>query len=324
LVLAAALFGLQMAGSGKHADQPEVAAPARDNKKQDEPAAPLRSDPSPPAVASSDADAAAALYCILVSDAEGKETYRVGTAWAVSPQTLVTTAAVVQAAQILQADRFPKAFAYSPASGAKIPITRMQAHPRYEEASALLKATHEKYEKAASQLESNPAAEADLAKARDELLKLRQDGLQAVEQQVFYDVGIVVIPGPAQHVLSLSGDTALRPKLKVRALGLAFDGEDPFFDAMAPMKASALEGRLQRVLRHDNAATATQRIVIDCDSKQLELNYIGSAVLNEGEEVIAMYSRPTPATDPDKPPPGTSFDAVHVETIRELLKLVKQ
>ena len=90
------------------------------------------------------------------------------------------------------------------------------------------------------------------------------------------------------------------------------------------MKASALEGRLQRVLRHDNAATATQRIVIDCDSKQLELNYIGSAVLNEGEEVIAMYSRPTPATDPDKPPPGTSFDAVHVETIRELLKLVKQ
>jgi pSer/pThr/pTyr-binding forkhead associated (FHA) protein len=326
VVCAIALIGLLVAGGGKRADQPEVAATARpDNKQQEEPTGPPRFDgASRPAVASLAVDAAAALYCILVSDAEGKETYRVGTAWAISPQTLVTTAAVVKATQTLQADRFPKALAYSPASGAKIPITRMQAHPRYEEASALLKATHEKYEKAASQLESNPAAEADLAKAREQLLKLRQEGLQAVEQQVFYDVGIVVVPGPAQHVLSLSRDVTLRPKLKVRALGLAFDSEDPFFDAAAPMKAAALEGRLQRVLRHDNPATATQRIVIDSDSKQLELNYIGSAVLNEREEVIAMYSRPTPATDPDKPPPGTSFDAVHVETIRELLKVVKQ
>ena len=183
-------------------------------RQQNDTSSPPASESASPAVAQKSADPAAALYCILVSDAEGKETYRVGTAWAVSPQMLVTTAAVVKATETLRADRFPKASAYSPASGATLAITSMRAHPRYEEAAALLKTIDENYNKVVAQLESNPAADADLAKTREQLLKLRQEGLNGVEQQAFYDVGIVLIAGAAQQFLPLGHDVNLRPKLQ--------------------------------------------------------------------------------------------------------------
>ena len=89
------------------------------------------------------------------------------------------------------------------------------------------------------------------------------------------------------------------------------------------MAAESLEGRLQRLVRHEDVVAKAERVIIDCDSKQLESNFIGSPVLNEREQVVAMYSRPTPAADPEQPPPGTSFDAVHADCIRQFLAGIK-
>ena len=83
----------------------------------------------------------------------------------------------------------------------------------------------------------------------------------------------------ARLVLAPAGH-GLRPKRKVSVVGLAFDWEDPFFDPTSEIKISNLDGRVRRLAGLDASEPTTQRLLIDCNSRQLSDNFTGSPILD--------------------------------------------
>ncbi len=74
-----------------------------------------------------------ALYSVLVRDAAGEQQFRLGTAWALSPKRLVTSAAVVIAIEELQESGLTAIV--TPAGGTRgIQVTATRVHPEYRQA----------------------------------------------------------------------------------------------------------------------------------------------------------------------------------------------
>ncbi|MFO7907268.1 MAG: FHA domain-containing protein, partial [Pirellulaceae bacterium] len=92
-----------------------------------------------------------ALLLVLVGNDRG-EFYRVGTAWAVAPKTVVSTGSVVMTASELRT-RFPKTVLFSPVENQRIPVVSSRIHPRYEKAAAACDQAEKDLETLRQQLE---------------------------------------------------------------------------------------------------------------------------------------------------------------------------
>lgn len=300
-----------------------------DNGKEASP-----SKPEPGADATRAAGTLSDALCQVLVGNEAGEFYRVGTAWAVEPKTLVSSGSVAMMARSLQS-RFPQALLFHPARNAKIPIVSITAHPRYEEAAAACDEAESELGDLRARLDElrldedvTSADDIDPETLRDAMLEARLKVLKTAEKQVYFDAAVIRISQPIETCLSLvpsEDHDALRPRMKVRTTGLAFDFKDPFFDP-ARARPATLAGRIAQVVSYDEGSF--QRVIVDVEKPgpservrgQLEYAYVGSPVVNEQEEVIAVYSRPTPSSPKvDEPPDGRSFDAALVRQIREVL-----
>jgi len=254
----------------------------------------------------------------------------------VKPETLVSSGAVAMMARALKT-RFPQSLVFSPAQDVRIPIVSVTVHPRYEEAAAAcdeaesaLRDIRAKLDELRMDEDALSRGDIDPEQLREDMLEARLEVLKMAEKQVYFDAAVIRIAQPVDTCLTLAPpeeDETLRPKMKVRTTGLAFDFKDPFF---APSRArpSTLKGRIAQLVSYDEGSF--QRLMIDIETPgsnedvrgQLEYAYVGSPVLNEHGKVIAMYSRPTPSTpNVDEPPDGRSFDAALARQIREVLAL---
>ncbi|MFW6171204.1 MAG: FHA domain-containing protein, partial [Planctomycetota bacterium] len=272
-----------------------------------------------------------ALLLVLVGNESG-EFYRVGTAWAVAPKTVVSTASVVMTARQLQ-PRFPKTLLLSPAQNRRIPVVSQRVHPRYEEAAAACDQAEQKLETLRGRMEELPGTQdevpprqVDPEQMKDQLVDARLEAMQAAERQVYFDAASMRIAQPVGFCLTLAPSerrNSLRPQMKVRTPGLAFDFKDPFFDPATTPTPSTLEGRIGQLVSYEETTSRIQRLTIQIEGAQmeapqidgaqikgdqvekplsrelergqLEYAYVGSPVLNEQGRVVAMYSRPTPS-----------------------------
>lgn len=279
-----------------------------------------------------------ALLLVLVGNENG-EFYRVGTGWAVAPKTVVSTGSVVMTTRELS-KRFPKTMLFSPAQNQTIPVVSLRVHPRYEEAAAAcdqaekeLETLRQQLEELARSQEEPSASELDPTRMREKWVDARLEAMKAAERQVYFDAAAIRLAEPIKACLTLAPSerrTSLRPRMKVRTPGLAFDFKDPFFDPATRPTPATLNGRIEQRVRYEDATPGIERLTIqieeplsnESEREQLKYNYVGSPVLNEREQVVAMYSRPTPSDQIGEPPSGRSFDATLVNRIEEVVQLV--
>ncbi len=261
-----------------------------------------------------------ALFWVTVSDPEGDEVYRLGTAWAVAPRTLVTSASVIAAAESLNSDGYPTNRLVSPTGARSLAIHSTRVHREFTIAAQAAQAVRLEHDRLLASLEASAPDTVDLNNAKTAMVDLWQKGLKASEQQAYYDVGLLNVGEDLSVLLPLAPDTAnFRPKMKVHTLSLAFDIEDPFLAPNVTALPLKLTGRIHQLVRFANGAQQITRLCVESEPGQLEVNMMGSPILNAEGDVLAMYSRPTPSPDRTRPPSGATFDAVLVRCIRDLL-----
>ncbi len=189
------------------------------------------------------------LLLVLVGEPAGKF-YRVGTAWAVEPTRLVSSASVVMRIEALR-ERFPQVVVFSPLKSLKIPVLDTTVHPQYKQAAADCDAAEKELERLLAQQDTTPPADIDRAELREAWLEARMRAFKAAERQVYYDAATMNIGVPVEPVLTLaplSNSDALRPNLAVRVMGLAFDFKDPFFDPATATMPWTLDARIGKLV----------------------------------------------------------------------------
>ncbi len=273
-----------------------------------------------------------ALFLVLVGD-EADKYFRVGTAWAVGPHTLASSASVVVRLRDLQ-ERFPQVVVFWPTKNERISIVRTKVHPRYVEAAAACDQAEKELDELRTTQGDAAPEELDRERIREAWVEAGLKALKAAERQVYFDAATIEVNQPLDTILPpapVSDAQALRPNLAVRAMGLAFDFKDPFLDPNSADMAWTLDGRIGRLVSYDKDAPEVQRLLVHLEPArpnqavrgQLEYTYVGSPVVNEAGQVIGIYSRPTPPREPDQPPDGRSFDATLFERVREVMALEK-
>lgn len=262
-----------------------------------------------------------ALFWVIVKDSADKQAYRLGTAWAVAPRLVVTTANVVYAARTLMKDEFPVNRIYSPTTRQEIAITKTTVHADFQAAATAAEAARQEYDELLRTLETEASSDEELAATKASLLDLREQWFMASEKQVYFDVAVLEIEESVSATLPLVEELAAapRPKMRVEVQGLAFDREDPFLELGAKPQELEVASRVRQVVGYDEEGHTYQRLCVECDSSQLEYDLTGSPVTNAQGRVLGMYSRPSPNADPTQPPPGDTFDAVLADTIRSLV-----
>ena len=281
---------------------------------------------APPAtVAPLDKRPTDALFLVLVGGEDGKF-FRVGTAWAVAPHTLVSSASVVMRMRDLQ-ERFPQAVVVGAARNEKISIVRTKVHPQYVLAATDCDKAEQELNALCAKYDAAQPTEIAREEIRDAWLEGELKALKAAERQVYFDAATIEVEQLLDVFLTpapVLDAQALRPNLAVRAMGLAFDFKDPFFDPAAADMVWTLDGRIGRLVSYDEDAPRAQRLLVHLEPArpnetvrgQLEYVYVGSPVVTDAGQVVAIYSRPTPAREPNQPPDGRSFDATLFDRAR--------
>lgn len=256
--------------------------------------------------------------------------YRVGTAWAVGPRTLASSASVVMRMQA-DADRFPQLVAFSPSMNRMIPITGSKVHPEYLKAADACDTAEQVLEALRASDASEPLSESQIGAYREKWIEARMNALKAAEKQVYYDVATITVAedvGAPLELAPLATSDELRVNQAVRAVGFAFDFRDPLFNPDRATRPWTLEGRVEKTERFDEHDSSPQRLSVYLDPQpnqvvrgQLQFAYVGSPVLNGQDQVIAVYSRPSMPQDLDTPPDGLAFDSALVRRLREILTL---
>jgi pSer/pThr/pTyr-binding forkhead associated (FHA) protein len=262
-----------------------------------------------------------ALFWVVVANAAGDQAFRVGSAFAVDSRHLVTTAVVIQLMLDEQRDQHPQAWVFSPTRNIKREITASRIHGEFKTAFATGRDAQRQHDAMREKLSSQSLKPQDLDKAKKVLIESWQTAFEAAERLAYFDVGVLEVDPPLETYLPLAPpDVSLRPKLKVRVFGPGFDREDPFLDPQAGLVLPDLNTRVNKLVRYDSSQTNVQRLLVDCDRKQLELCLAGCPIVNAQGRVIAMYGRPTPPTDMSQETFTTdTFDAVLVDRVREML-----
>ena len=260
---------------------------------------------------------AQALFVVVCSNSARHPQFRIGTAFAVDEHHLATTASVIRAMENLQQNGYEQAFLYSPSTQQELPLLSTRVHPEYARANQEARAAQKRHDDLIANLESDPADEAALEALKQQLLASRVEALDAIDRQTMYDVAVIEVESPLDHWLSgAPPETTLRPNLRLTVTGLAFDLEDPYFDANESLEPHSMTSRVRQLVPGGSA----QRLLAGGTDEHLKDAYLGSPALNAQGEVVAIYARPTPpAPDADEAEPPETFDAPLFERIRECL-----
>ncbi|TWU05094.1 FHA domain-containing protein [Stieleria varia] len=258
------------------------------------------------------------IFLIVCADTERETPFRVGTGFAIDSESIVTTAAVIQAMRSLQQDGYPDAFLFSPATDSELEIASVTTHPQFESADKVAREAQQEHDTIFDQLESQPPNPEAFESVKDRLVAARIKALEAIDQKTTYDVGILRASRPVSHWLPEADvDIKLRANQKLNVAGFAFDIEDPYFDRTAPIELSTIASRFGRLVKSTEGST--NRIVAKGIAQQNDLAYLGSPVMNATGQVVGIYSRPTPPMAESALAPDPSFDAPLIQRVLECL-----
>lgn len=251
------------------------------------------------------------------------QTYRLGTACAISERQLVTSAAVILSFELLR-EKYPIQTVYCPPLKRELAIGKTGIHPAFLEAETEAREARAAFESALAEARGRKVPEQEKSAVNEKLAQLYRTFADAAQRQVHFDIGVLEVKEPLPQWLPVAPDERkLRPKSGVRVLGLAFDAEDPYLDRETPAPVAEMASRVMGTLPIADSRETALRFVGSCGPEHLVQNWFGSPVLNGQSQVIAIYSRPVPDSNPTKPPPGDAFEGPLASRIAELLPSIK-
>ncbi len=284
-------------------EEPQLPEPSEpDVVLADEPQTKLPSQPpSPPS-------ATQALYAIVIKS-PGGQMNQLGTAFAISPHRLATTASAIEAAQKLcTPESGMTAFLISPTSKHKIEIDfdKTKVHPKFANAMSQLGQVIPQLEALDEQKEQ--AADESQRSSIDEQMKpLEKDAYQISEEGFYFDIGAIEVADELENHLSLieAGD---RPSTssKIVLQGCPVKTADFMWDPEEPPVPSHSAGRILLLLPQ-STSVPVERVVLKCEGDFSGFEWLGSPVLAKNGKVIGVYVRRTPL-----PPGTTGTDQVEV------------
>lgn len=245
-------------------------------------------------------DISRAIYIVQVETDEDHQRYRLGTAWAISPQKLITSGAVAAGVQALR--KVASTARVVSADGMRsLTVRSIRLHPGYE--SAMEDAGDAQSEAEGLRLELEQRS-ADVDSLTEQLITAEEKRYQAYERQTGVDLALLEVDGAMPHSLPVakSSERPLKLGSRMRLAGFPFEEEDFIVD---PDHSSSLETRDATVGTAPHGHTAGPaywriRTGADLGSD----NWSGSPVIDSTGGVVGVYSRPTPPP-PGRPPPET-------------------
>ncbi len=218
-------------------------------------------------------DVTDAMFVVFCREAETNTPFRVGTAFAIDDGRVITSASVIYSLRKLMELSFTEPTLYSPAQKRSFAITKMIAHPQFEETTARIDVVR-----------GTPTSDRD-----DQIIAL-------LNQRTVFDVGTLQTNEQLVTGLKLHSEDP-RPGQKLRVIGYPFDVDDPFFDASLTLQADRLTVRSAPLLFFDGLSAAAFAGQIDgTQADQTNLAFIGSPILDANDRVIGVYVRQTPST----------------------------
>ncbi|TWU05277.1 hypothetical protein CA54_59650 [Symmachiella macrocystis] len=262
---------------------------------------PLPKNPAAPS-------ATQALYAIVIKS-PGGQMNQLGTAFAISPHRLATTASAIEAARKLCTPTSGMtALLISPTIKREILIDfdKTKVHPEFANAMTQLgqiipqlEALDEKKEQAADESERNTIDE--------QMQPLEEKAYQISEEGFYFDIGAIEVTDELENYLSLI-ETADRPSTssKIVLQGCPVKTADFMWDPEEPPIPSQSAGRILMLLPQSPSGTVEQ-LVLKCEGDFSGFEWFGSPVLAKDGKVIGVYVRRTPL-----PPGATGTDQVEV------------
>jgi hypothetical protein len=234
------------------------------------------------------------LYAVVVRDAAEERPFRLGTAWAVAPQRLVTSAAVALAIEDLQKAGLTAVVA--PAGGAdEISVTGIRVPPAYRQAFDEAGAARAQLDEAQpgppsskqrKPAESAPSDDTKMAQARLD---------RAYASQARNDIGVLEVEQRLVHLLKPSLGAPVSAGDRLRLAGLPFPVDD---------YRSAEAGSPGRVEQYSftlapgaGGKVDPLNLTLDFSGELARRNWSGSPILNSAGKVVGVYSRPLAGSD---------------------------
>ena len=271
-----------------------------------------------PAAAQAPANLPRCLYSVLAVNPEEKLQFRLGTAWAAAPRTLVTSAAVILGVEELQKSGL-RAVVVPAGTTREIRIRGMRVSGAYRQAVEQVQAAQkaldtlppanapETFPDAPPTKESRAVARAGIQRqqARDRLTR-------AYRTQASVDAGILELDEPLADTLPRQTAIFQRPPRQPLLLaGLPFKIDD--FSPPDLAAAAQVEQCTGADLAGTGLVNGETIFVVHFDGAPESRNWSGSPVLNHAGQVIGIYSRTATMPNADvRQPPDHAITAVTV------------
>ncbi|WP_199193219.1 FHA domain-containing protein [Blastopirellula marina] len=250
-----------------------------------------------------------AIHVIAVTNADQSQVFRIGTGVAVGPHTILTSSTVDKVAKLLS-EKYPQVVLLS-----KTPLTikNIAPHPTYVSAFQEAEQAKAKFDQIYSLVETS-----DMQELSDELKSKLEDAYRhymiIAEKPSHYDVAVIQVSESLPFWLPLADSASLLPQERLTLLGHGYDRVAPFYPPNAPLSISTETTRVQKTSGVAGDAANARMVIARFDSPDqttlhLETNWYGSPLLNSKNEIVALYSRPTPEITLGSPPTGNTFDA---------------
>jgi len=245
---------------------------------------------------------------VLAVGASGEElNARIGSAIAIGPHTLLTTATSMKIADLAK-QRLPQ---LKVLGDQQLTITKVATHPQYDKFFQDVVDVKEKLDQFIDEMrkrEDDPEVENQIQQ------RIEQFGIIA-ERPHFFDIAVIQVKEELPGWVKLSKVSNFLPLSRLTLIGHAFDHQSPFIPqgANLPLKNLRVEVDHSRKTPVEglSATLLTMKMnrgVMDLQTHR-ETNLLGSALIDDSGELVGLYSRITPGKSVTNEPIGELFDA---------------
>ena len=255
------------------------------------------------------------VYAVLVSSEDRQQVYQVGTAWAVSPQQLVTSGAVVRAVESLRSN-LGAVMVRHPATKSDFFVSE-RVHPKFSELTTNATQLQTKLVEMDRQLAKTTDA-GEKQKLEQQLQELDVQLIALFRETMYFDIGVLEVRDRLPHFLTRS-DKPVAKGQRLRLIGVPFPADEQLLNPDRPPQHQELSGQFLATLPEIESASAP--IIFNVAFKDLQGHqWSGAPVLNAAGQVVAVFSRLAP---PDiKGPPDPNQLRPHATDIRALRDLI--
>ncbi|MCC9606116.1 FHA domain-containing protein [Blastopirellula sp. JC732] len=257
-----------------------------------------------------------AAYQLMIADPEGKEHYRIGTAVAVGPRQLVTSATCKAIANLAH-QRFPNVVLQGPTQPR---IIKFVAHPTYLQKFSEGDDAERKFKELIAKVEKL-SPEQDM---QSQLREAYHHYMTIADQPHHFDVAVIEVDSDLPTWLPVAPATILAPQTGLSILSFAFDRVAPFTEIQSTPQPRTDKGRVRQTIGAAGDPSNPRLLVgqlpqVD-PADHLGLNFTGAAILDSEKRLVALYSRITPARELNSPTTGEQFDATVLSDVSDFLQ----